>query len=131
MFVHSCDRIASRSTITTIKWSAGSASGKRRTRRSERREAEERWRANRERWAADATRHKAQLADKLEADGVACPLGHEMTKLSSWLGLIVCERCKERDLVQTCSGATTSTLCTTAGRASVMAGGPCSIQSVR
>ena len=41
-----------------------------------RREAEERWRANRERWAAEATQRKAQLADKLEADGVACSLGH-------------------------------------------------------
>ena len=40
----------------------------------ERRQRDERWRLDRERWAADATSRKAQLADKLEADGVTCPL---------------------------------------------------------
>ena len=48
----------------------------------ERRQRDERWRLDRERWAAEATQRKAQLADKLEADGVVCPHGHEMIKLT-------------------------------------------------
>ena len=68
----------------------------------ERRQRDERWRLDRERWAADATSRKAQLADKLEADGVVCPHGHEMIKLTWWPDIVVCERCSQRDLVKSC-----------------------------
>ena len=88
----------------------------------ERRQLKERMRADRERWAADAKRNQAQLADKLEADGVLCQHGHEMTKCESLLDHILvsdhilvtaigdtnfdplanCSRCGQRNLIQSC-----------------------------
>ena len=75
----------------------------------ERREAEERWQrrggepiASAGRRMQRATRRSSPTSSRPTASCDVCPLGPEMTKLSSWLGLIVCERCKERDLVQWC-----------------------------
>ena len=67
----------------------------------ERRQRDERWRLDRERWAAEAASRKAQLADKLEADGVACTMlsRPQMTKLTSWPGYARCCAMRARGLI--------------------------------